>query len=107
MPIVENIPRKDFFYGFDGLTGLSETDYKAEIDTIKEKSLDSNNNQPHGALKILELVNKYPNEVTILAMGPLTNLALALHMSNDPDGFTKKIKKSDRNNQVSAIRPKG
>jgi purine nucleosidase len=32
----------------------------------------------HAALALIELVNKYPNEIHILALGPLTNLAIAV-----------------------------
>ncbi len=91
-PIAECVSTHDFYYGKDGLTGTTLSDYKVEVDKIKEEQSQITD-RTHAALKILELVEKYPNEVTILALGPLTNLALAVNLSHDPDSFTRKIKK--------------
>jgi inosine-uridine nucleoside N-ribohydrolase len=86
---------KFFFYNKDGLAGLHETLYKNEADHLKETFLKEkkSNHSPHAANKIVELVNQYPNEITIIALAPLTNLALALKLCHEPEKFTKNIKK--------------
>lgn len=42
-------------------------------------STDKKPTEKHAVDLIIELVEKYPGEITILAIGPLTNIALALH----------------------------
>ncbi|XP_067120609.1 nucleoside hydrolase-like [Centruroides vittatus] len=44
---------------------------------------------PHASIVILDLVKKHPNEITLVALGPLTNLALCNRL--DPN-FTTYIK---------------
>jgi purine nucleosidase len=69
--------------------------FKTEIGNLKETFLKEkkSNHSPHAANKIVELVNQYPNEITIIALAPLTNLALALKLCHEPEVFTKKIKR--------------
>jgi purine nucleosidase len=69
--------------------------FKTEIENLKEKFLKEKKSKhsPHAANKIVELVNQYPNEITIIALAPLTNLALALKLCHEPEKFTKKIKR--------------
>ncbi|MCL4208008.1 nucleoside hydrolase [Patescibacteria group bacterium] len=64
-------------HGESGLDGF---------DTNQTKFALTNN----AAKKIIELVEKFPGQITILALGPLTNLALALQ--NQPS-IAKKIKR--------------
>ena len=78
------------FFGVDGLGGEREKYFKAEVDDIKENFLNQTKALPHAASKIVELVNQYTNEVTIIALAPLTTIALAYQMCPD---FTKNIKK--------------
>ena len=82
-----------YFHHKDGLAGTHETLFKTEVNNIKETFLKERKSAPHAASKIVELVNNHPNEVTIIALAPLTNLALALKLSHDPVQFTKNIKK--------------
>jgi inosine-uridine nucleoside N-ribohydrolase len=83
------------FFNIDGLGGSHELLFKNEIENLKETFLkeQKSNNLPNAASKIVELVNQYPNEITIIALAPLTNLALALKECPDPEAFTKKIKR--------------
>jgi len=90
-PIVFN-KGTDNYFGPDGLAGATEYVYKKETENIRNTFLNNNQtNHIHAALKIIELVNKYPNQIHIIALAPLTNLALALRLS-DSD-FTRKIAK--------------
>lgn len=43
----------------------------------------------HGVSAMIRLVRKYPKQITIIALGPLTNLAMAMRL--DPD-FKKNVK---------------
>lgn len=63
-------------HGESGLAGFSTTDTAF--------SLSSNAPQ-----KLVEMVNKYPNEITILALGPLSNIARAVTLDSS---FSTKIK---------------
>ena len=90
-PIIFNI-LSDFYNGPDGLAGITETLYKKDVDDIRKEFLTpANTDRNHASLKIIELVNQYPNEISIIALGPLTNLALALRMTDA--SFTSKIVK--------------
>jgi inosine-uridine nucleoside N-ribohydrolase len=90
-PIVFN-KGTDNYFGPDGLAGATVYVYKIETENIRNNYLNKNQlDDNHAALKIIELVNKYPNEVHIIALAPLTNLALALRLG-DSD-FTRKIAK--------------
>jgi inosine-uridine nucleoside N-ribohydrolase len=67
------------YHGIDGLgdaTDAKEPDMKL----VKNS---------HAVTALLDLVKKYPGEVTIASLAPLTNLALACRMDDD---FTKHIK---------------
>lgn len=84
-----------YFHNKDGLAGTHENIYKNEVDQIKETFLKEKitADSEHAAKKIVELVNQYPNEITIIALAPLTNLALALKVSPDQAKFTNNIRK--------------
>ncbi|GBP81709.1 Probable uridine nucleosidase 2 [Eumeta japonica] len=43
----------------------------------------------HAAVALVDLVNRHPNELTIIALGPLTNIALAIRLD---ENFLKKLK---------------
>jgi len=83
-----------FYYGNDGIADTSLDLYKAEVELLRaEFSASGLPFNKEAASILVELINAHPNEITVLALGPLTNLALAAKLSNDPDNFTKKIKK--------------
>ena len=65
-PLIRPYPRDPFFHGDDGLANLG----------ILPSPLPED---PRPAYEVIvDLVNRYPGEVTILGLGPLTNLALAV-----------------------------
>jgi purine nucleosidase len=86
----QNSSEVDAYHGLDGLAGVRDLNFAKEIELIRQTW--SQNDQIHASLKLIELVEKYPNEITIVALGPLTNLALAMKMSKEPAKFTKSIK---------------
>ena len=45
----------------------------------------------HAALFLIETVRKYPGEIEILALGPLTNLALAIKLDPEFLSLVKKV----------------
>lgn len=92
---LSTVDEHEYFYGKDGLAGTHGTSFKAEIDNLKHEFLEQkkSNTDTHAAVKIVELINKYPQEVTIIALGPLTNLALASRLCQDSEKFSKSIKK--------------
>ncbi|XP_078000661.1 inosine-uridine preferring nucleoside hydrolase-like [Glandiceps talaboti] len=71
--------RSTHFHGMDGLGDVAD-------DNASDESHVSPGN---AVLKMVELVQKYPNKITIAALGPLTNLALAARL--DPE-FANNVK---------------
>lgn len=67
------------YHGFDGLGDA--TDIKDPDTSLLQ--------QTHAAQALVQLVNENPGEIVIIALGPLTNIALA---SNFDAEFTKKVK---------------
>lgn len=63
----------DQFHGVDGLSDL-EWDTEPDLTLIKED---------HAVNKMYQLVKENPKEISIIALGPLTNVALALRMYSD------------------------
>jgi purine nucleosidase len=64
-------------HGDDGLGGAG----RAETGRISEAE--------HAILALIRLVRQYPGEITLLTLGPLTNIALAIRLN---PGFLKDIK---------------
>nr|BAN21453.1 inosine-uridine preferring nucleoside hydrolase [Riptortus pedestris] len=59
----------DPYFGYDGLG-----------DSFSEKPYYDFTKHEHAALALADIVKKRPGEITILCIGPLTNIALALHI---------------------------
>ncbi|XP_072470721.1 nucleoside hydrolase-like isoform X1 [Notamacropus eugenii] len=74
-----NTMKKDYFYGTDGLGDIPDADAPGSDQVQRE----------HAVAAMIRVVSETPNKVTLVATGPLTNLALAVKM--DPT-FPKKIK---------------
>ncbi|XP_018418659.1 PREDICTED: inosine-uridine preferring nucleoside hydrolase-like [Nanorana parkeri] len=74
----KNIHASDY-HGVDGL---------GDVPDLAFPSLEALNKE-HAALAMLRIVSEHPGQVTVVATGPLTNLALAVNM--DPT-FPQKIK---------------
>lgn len=60
---------QDHYHGIDGFGDV----YNTQIDTSKLE-------HEHAAYALNKIVSKHPNEVNILCIGPLTNIALAIKM---------------------------
>ena len=65
-PLTRPYPRDPFSHGDDGLANLG----------VAPSCLPEDPRPAHEVM--LDLVNRYPGEITILGLGPLTNLALAV-----------------------------
>ncbi|XP_071093242.1 inosine-uridine preferring nucleoside hydrolase-like isoform X2 [Haliotis cracherodii] len=72
-PILDNETDASHFHGVDG---LGDVTWSEEVDIADLQS-------EHAVMAILRLINKYPGEITLIPLGPLTNIALALRL--DPD----------------------
>ena len=72
-------PHADFVHGANGFGNI-------EIPPGDEEPVDSS-----AAELIVEQVRKYPKEITIIAVGPLTNLALALQLAPDIADKVKEV----------------
>ncbi|PSN52196.1 hypothetical protein C0J52_06101 [Blattella germanica] len=70
-------PIEDFF-GKDGLGDFVYPDPPNPSDCISKE---------HAAIALVRLVTQYPNQITLLCLGPLTNVALAIRL--DPLFITK------------------
>ncbi|XP_061716494.1 inosine-uridine preferring nucleoside hydrolase-like isoform X2 [Cydia pomonella] len=66
--LVISVPAEDWF----GVDGLGDNENKP-IEPIEAQSI-------HAALGIIHLVNKHPGEVILVAIGSLTNIALAMRL---------------------------
>ncbi|XP_002735234.1 uncharacterized protein LOC100372874 [Saccoglossus kowalevskii] len=67
---------------FHGVDGLGD---KPDPEAPDDSHIDSKN----GILALIDLVKNHPGEITVVALGPLTNLALAARVDSD---FSKNIK---------------
>ncbi|XP_054798421.1 uridine nucleosidase 1 isoform X2 [Prosopis cineraria] len=77
--LLGGIPRvADFVHGSDGLGNIS-------LPPPKAKKLDKTASE-----FLVEKVSEYPGEVSVLALGPLTNLALAIRRDSS---FARKVKR--------------
>ena len=70
---------KPLYHGKDGLGDVPDQK-DPDMNLLK---------QSHSAQALVQLVNENPGEVVIIAVGPLTNIALASHLDTE---FTKKVK---------------
>lgn len=89
-PIIKDVHVKFRWPGHaeDGLGGLSQLDeyndrYTSSCQKFKPES-------KHAVNALLEAVDKYPGQITILALGPLTNIALATSIDCN---FLSKVKR--------------
>ncbi|XP_046356138.2 inosine-uridine preferring nucleoside hydrolase-like isoform X2 [Haliotis rufescens] len=72
-PILDNETDASHFHGVDG---MGDVTWSEEVDIADLQS-------EHAVMAILRLINKYRGEITLIPLGPLTNIALALRL--DPD----------------------
>lgn len=79
-PLVAEGMEATHYHGNDGL-GDADLDLTVSMEMIQKE---------HAVSALLRLVNENPGEITLVALAPLTNIALAL--KQDPD-FGKKLKK--------------
>ncbi|XP_063980080.1 uncharacterized protein LOC135164033 isoform X2 [Diachasmimorpha longicaudata] len=70
----------DYFFGANG---FGDFDFDEEITADVDRS-------KHAAVALVDLARKYRGELSVLAMGPLTNIAIAISL--DPD-FTRNVKR--------------
>lgn len=77
-PLIHDWHPADYVHGEDGLGNLAQR-------PPSTRALEPE----HAALALVKLANESPGELTLIALGPLTNVALAIHL--DP-AFPSKIK---------------
>ncbi|KAI9105736.1 Inosine/uridine-preferring nucleoside hydrolase domain-containing protein [Phlyctochytrium arcticum] len=87
-PLVRGIVEKELWpgHGTDGLGGITEG---AHEDLQLPGDDDIQEQKEHAAVAMLRMVNERPNVYTIVALGPLTNLGIAISL--DPT-FLSKVK---------------
>ncbi|KAM4046738.1 inosine-uridine preferring nucleoside hydrolase-like [Anomaloglossus baeobatrachus] len=78
-PLLSKSVHASFYHGVDGL-GDAPDSTPPDLDLLQKE---------HAVLAMIRIINDYPGEVSLVATGPLTNLALAVNM--DPT-FPQKIK---------------
>ena len=75
--LVHDYENVDKFHGLDGFNCV-QFDWTPDVSKVKENAV----------LEILNLVTKYPNQIKVLALGPLTNLATCIAIDRD---FTSQL----------------
>ncbi|XP_069135007.1 nucleoside hydrolase-like [Argopecten irradians] len=78
-PLTGEGPDATHYHGRDGMGDVANPE-PVDMNLIQSE---------HATLALLRLVNQYPGEITLVALAPLTNIAVALRL--DPD-FGKKLK---------------
>lgn len=78
-PLIGKGPDATHFHGIDGM-GDAANPEQVDMGIIQSE---------HATLAMLRLVNQFPGEITLIALAPLTNIAVALRL--DPD-FGRKLK---------------
>uniref|UniRef100_A0ABM5FYT8 Inosine-uridine preferring nucleoside hydrolase-like n=1 Tax=Pogona vitticeps TaxID=103695 RepID=A0ABM5FYT8_9SAUR len=79
LPMIGGPPVLEFYYGKDGLGDVPDPSAPG-LDLLQKE---------HAVHAIIRIVNEHPGQVSLIATGPLTNLALAVKM--DPT-FPEKLK---------------
>ncbi|XP_076684717.1 uncharacterized protein LOC143377387 [Andrena cerasifolii] len=78
-PLIQKYVFSDCYFGSDGFGDFNFTDkITAKVDKSK-----------HAAVALVDLVKKYPGEITLLSLGPLTNAAVAVSLY---PSFFKRLK---------------
>ncbi|XP_057318968.1 uncharacterized protein LOC130663639 isoform X2 [Microplitis mediator] len=78
-PLMGNYTAEDWF----GIDGLGDFNFEDEINGEIDRST-------HAAVALVNLAKKYPGELNVLVLGPLTNIAIAVSL--DPD-FARNVKR--------------
>lgn len=82
-PIIKNIPNIESYHYCDGLGDIEEIKMFNADDIRIEKE--------NSIIKIIEYAEKYPGEINLLLLGPLTTLATAYLLHPHIKGLFKKI----------------
>ncbi|KAI9332595.1 Inosine/uridine-preferring nucleoside hydrolase domain-containing protein [Zopfochytrium polystomum] len=89
-PLVRGIQTKECWVGH-GKDGFGNFSFRPEFESFKDRFLaDEGKVTVHdkpAALALIDLVKANPSKITILAIGPLTNIALAISL--DPDFLSR------------------
>lgn len=78
-PMVRNRPRDPFTHGEDGQCNTNLPDPTTEPET------------KHAVNAIIDLVRANPGEITMVCIGPMTNLAMAMRLAPDIEGKIKEV----------------
>ena len=78
--ILGTAPAKNAKHGTDGMGDVPETEAPPSRDLIQSE---------HAVQALIRMANEHLNQITLVAIGPLTNVAMAMRL--DPH-FTSKLK---------------
>ncbi|KAJ8312030.1 hypothetical protein KUTeg_009403 [Tegillarca granosa] len=81
-PLTGVVPKMAPFHGEDGL-GDAQNPPEVDIGLIQSE---------HAVLALLRLVNENPGEITLIALAPLTNVAMAIRLDSDLGSKLKEVK---------------
>lgn len=79
-PLIYNFTASDYF----GKDGFGDFEFDKKLITTVNKT-------KHASQAIIDLVKQYPGEVTIICIGPMTNLATAMILEPDLSKYIKDI----------------
>lgn len=84
-PLVKPLVKAEYVHGNDGLGNISELQNQDGCPRYPLANCDISSIS--GVDLIIEMVNRFPNELIIVALGPLTNISVAIQ--KDPESMRK------------------
>ncbi|KAI6175021.1 IU-nuc-hydro domain-containing protein [Aphelenchoides bicaudatus] len=87
--LIGNINTTESVTGFFGKDGISDRPMSKPKSRQQDKT--SYQKDVHAAEALVKLFGKYPGEITLVAIGPLTNLAMALELNPEFANWPKKV----------------
>lgn len=81
-----NHKEEEHFFGSDGIGGMP-TDFPV----VEREDFDVADGKPHAAQALVDIFEKNKDELTLVCLGPLTNIAMALKLNPEFANWPKEV----------------